>query len=213
MGIKITDDFRNKIIIKNFNHSQAFSMTDDVNIYSIKPHGNIPSIKIIDTPGFGDTRGIAQDKIIRDKIVDSFKNRLNTINVICFVAQSSNARLTANQKYIFTSILDLFGKDVQENFVAMLTFCDGKEPQIVQTLKVFDKIIPHIKVCWYHKFKNSAIYSDEIEDEFTQMFWKLGIKSFDAFIQQLLKIPRKSLTQVLKERQSLENLIKNLSMD
>ena len=41
----------------------------------------------------------------------------------------------ANQKYIITSILDLFGKDVQENFVAMLTFCDRKEPQIVQALK------------------------------------------------------------------------------
>ena len=42
------------------------------------------------------------------------------------------------------------------------------------------------------------------------------MKSFDAFIQQLLKIPRKSLTQlkeVLKESQSLENSIKNLSMD
>ncbi len=42
------------------------------------------------------------------------------------------------------------------------------------------------------------------------------MKSFDPFIQQLLKIPRKSLTQlkeVLKESQSLENSIKNLSMD
>lgn len=46
------------------------------------------------------------------------------------------------------------------------------------------------------------------------MFWKLGMKSFQGFIQQLLKIPIKSLTQskeVLKERQSLENSIKNLS--
>lgn len=74
--------------------------------------------------GFGDTRGIAQDKIIRHKIADIFKNRLNTINAIYFVAQSSNIRLTAKQRYIFTSILDLFVNDVKENFVAMLTFCD-----------------------------------------------------------------------------------------
>ena len=59
MGIKITDDFKYKIIIENFNHSQAFSMTDDANIYNIKPHGDSPAIKIIDTPGFGETRGIA----------------------------------------------------------------------------------------------------------------------------------------------------------
>ena len=218
MNIQITDDFRYKIIIENFNHSQAFSMTNSVNIYNIKPHGNNPAIKIIDTPGFGNTRGIKQDKIIRDQIADMFKNKLKTINAICFVAQSSNARLTINQRYIFTSILDLFGKDVQENFVAMLTFCDGKEPQIVEALKekdsIFDKIIPYIKGNWYYKFNNSAIYSDDIDDEFTQMFWKLGMKSFEGFISQLLKIPRKSLTQskeVLRERQSIENSIKNLS--
>ena len=212
MDIEITDDFRYKIIIENFNHR----MTDSVNIYNIKPQGNLPPIKIIDTPGFGDDRGIAQDKIIRDQIVDTFKKRLNTINAICFVAKSSNARLTADQRYIFTSILDLFGKDVQENFVAMLTFSDGGEPRIVPVLKeeIFDKIIPHIKGNWYYKFNNSAIYSEDVNDVFTQMFWKLGMKSFKGFIQQLVKIPRKSLTQskeVLKERQSLENSIKNLS--
>jgi len=90
------------------------------------------------------------------------------INTICFVTQSSNARLTANQKYIFTSILDLFGKDVQENFIAMLNFCYGKEPQIVPALKeegsIFDKIITHIKGNWYYKFNNSAIYSDDVND-------------------------------------------------
>ena len=213
MDIEITDDFRYKIIIENFNHR----MTDSVNIYNIKPQGNLPPIKIIDTPGFGDDRGIAQDKIIRDQIVDTFKKRINTINAICFVAKSSNARLTADQRYIFTSILDLFGKDVQENFVAMLTFSDGGEPRIVPVLKeeIFDKIIPHIKGRnWYYKFNNSAIYSEDVNDVFTQMFWKLGMKSFKGFIQQLVKIPRKSLTQskeVLKERQSLENSIKNLS--
>ena len=38
----------------------------------------------------------------------------------------------------------------------MLTFCDGKEPQIVTALKepgsIFDNIIPHIKGNWYYKF-------------------------------------------------------------
>ena len=48
-------------------------MTDDVNIYNIKPIGNRPSIIIIDTPGFDDTRGIKQDIIIRDKIAHTFK--------------------------------------------------------------------------------------------------------------------------------------------
>ena len=215
MDIEITDDFRYKIIIEN--HSQEISQVDSVDIYNIKPQGNLPPIKIIDTPGFGDTRGVVWDRKFRDLIADTFEKRLNTINAICFVAQSSIVRLTAKQKYIFTSILDLFGKDVQENFVAMLTFSDGREPQIVDVLKeegsIFAKIIPHIKGNWYYKFNNSAIYSEDVNDEFTQMFWNLGMKSFKGFIQQMVKIPRKGLTQskdVLKERQFLEFLINNL---
>ena len=55
--------------------------------------------------------------------------------------------------------MDWFGNDVKENFVVMLTFCDGKEPQIVTALKekdsIFDKIIS--QKFWYYKFKNNII--------------------------------------------------------
>ena len=36
MDIKINDDFRYEIIHENMNHSQAFSMTDSINIYKYK---------------------------------------------------------------------------------------------------------------------------------------------------------------------------------
>lgn len=120
-------------------------------------------IQIIDTPGFGDKRGIKQDMIISSQIEKTFKEELNCLNAICFVAQSSNARLTANQKYIFTSVLDLFGEDVKENFIAMLTFCDGGIPQVVASLEdpncVFSTVIQHTNKPWFHKFNNSAIFA------------------------------------------------------
>lgn len=120
-------------------------------------------IQIIDTPGFGDKRGIKQDMIISCQIEKTFKEDLNSLNTICFVAQSSNARLTANQKYIFTSVLDSFGEDVKENFIAMLTFCDGGIPQVVASLEdpncVFSTVILHINKPWFYKFNNSAIFA------------------------------------------------------
>ena len=77
----------------------------------------------------------------------------------------------------------------------MLTFCDGKEPEAIKALKkegsILDKIIPHIKGNLYYKFNNSAIYSDDINDEFTQMFWKLGMKSFKDFFKHLVQNPKK----------------------
>ena len=149
--------------------------------------------------------------IITGKIEKTFKEALNSLNAICFVAQSSNAKLTANQKYIFTSVLDLFGEDVKENFIAMLTFCDGGIPQVVAALEdsncVCSTVIPHIKKPWFYKFNNSAIFASNREDEFTKMFFKLGMKSFDEFTKKLIKLPRKSLTQskqVLEERNRLE---------
>ncbi|EDR22707.1 hypothetical protein EDI_320040 [Entamoeba dispar SAW760] len=122
-GIKITDDFRYIIINEDNlkqNRDQSKSQTSEVTIYNIKRTKRTPPIKIIDTPGFGDTRGIEHDKEITKQIKEAFETKVLDLNAICFVAQSSNPRLTASQKYIFDNIIDLFGKDVKKNFITML---------------------------------------------------------------------------------------------
>ena len=128
-------------------------------------------------------------------LIKSIFNDIKTINAVCFVIKSNITSLNYVQRYIFNTILDLFGKDLLENFIIMLTFCDGKEPEAVKALKkegsILDKIIPHIKGNLYYKFNNSAIYSDDINDEFTQMFWKSGMKSFKDFFKHLVQNPKK----------------------
>ena len=217
LGVQIDDNFRYKIINESLGTSQSVSQTSEVVIYNIKEANGFPPVQIIDTPGFGDTLGI--NTIITGKIEKTFEEKLNSLNAICLVAQSSNARLSVNQKYIFKSILDLFGEDVKENFIAMLTFCDGGNPQVITTLEdpncEFSSVIPHIQKPWYFKFNNSAIFSSNREDEFTKMFFKLGMKSFEKFTQKLIKLPRKSLTQskqVLEERNRLEKCIEILTL-
>ncbi|BFU21273.1 Zeta toxin/Type II/IV secretion system protein/Elongation factor Tu GTP binding domain/Septin/AIG1 family/50S ribosome-binding GTPase, putative [Entamoeba histolytica] len=219
-GIKITDDFRYIIINEDNlkqNKDQSISQTSQVTIYNIKRTKRTPPIKIIDTPGFGDTRGITWDIEITKQIKEAFETKVLDLNAICFVAPSSNVRLTASQKYIFGNIIDLFGKDVKKNFIAMLTFCDGKKPQVINALEskecIFSTIIPEIDNPWYLKFNNSAIYDDNTEDEFTQMFWKLGMKNFDDFITKLLNLPRISLEksrEVLKRRERIKVQLEGL---
>jgi hypothetical protein len=216
MGIDIDDDFRYFIIQEDTQKNQAHSQTENVTVYHIQPHQDFPSIIIVDTPGFGDTRGIDLDKVITELISFAFSKLITSINAVCFVAQSSNARLTANQKYIFNKVMELFGKDIAENFIAALTFCDGKEPQIVAALQekgsIFDEIIPLIKSPWYLKFNNSSIFSNS-NDEFSRMFWKLGMDSFKSFMDKLTRLPQKSLClskDVLNERKRLENTILRL---
>ena len=212
MGITIDTDFR-YVIVEEDDNSQIHSKTKDVNIYNIKAKdGSL--FQIIDTPGYNDTRGMSQDKIISQKIFEAFQTQLTSINAICFVVKSDAFRLSPTQKYIFHSILDLFGEDVKENFIAMLTFCDGGNSLVINTLKnkesIYSKIIPHVKNPWYYKFNNSAFFSLKRKEKFTEMFWDLGKESFINFISRLKELPKKSLSQsveVVKERKKLEGLI------
>lgn len=213
MGITISMKFRYFIISENDqNLSQAHSQTQDVTIYKIRSNKG-KCYKVIDTPGYGDVRGINQDKIITEKISKLFNEELHTVNAICFVARSSAPRLTPTNKYILHSILELFGEDVIPNFIAMLTFCDAELPQVLAALKepgsVYDIIIPHVKEPWYYQFNNSAFFSVN-SNAFTNMFWDLGMRSFNRFIQRLDEMEKKSLNQtrkVIDERRKLEELI------
>ncbi|GAB1222210.1 hypothetical protein ENUP19_0098G0022 [Entamoeba nuttalli] len=219
-GIRITDDFR-YIIINEGDLEQygdkSVSQRSQVTIYNIKRTKRTPPIKIIDTPGFGDTRGIEWDKEIIKQIEETIETKVLDLNAICFVVPSNNVRLTASQKYIFENIINLFGKDMKKNFIAMFTFCDGEKPQIINALQskdcMFSTIIPEIDNPWYLKFNNSAIYDDNTEDEFTQMFWKLCMKNFDDFITKLVTLPRISLEksrEVLKRREQIKTQLEGL---
>ena len=179
-------------------------------------NGN-PPITIIDTPGFGDSRGMKFDEKIIEMIRDLFKNWIDSVNGICFVASASSPRLTSTQKYIFSSIVSLFGNDIAENFIPMLTFCDGKEPQILASLldneSTFKKsIYEHIKDNnpWYLQFNNSAIFESNRTGKFTELFWELGMDSFKLFFTKLNSLSTKSLNHsksVLETRERMQNKI------
>jgi tRNA A37 threonylcarbamoyladenosine biosynthesis protein TsaE len=218
LGVEFEDDFRYIIIDEknvqgnNNKVDQTKSVTQNTTIYYIKKYKDFPSIILIDTPGFGDTSGPDKDKIIIEDIKNTFEKKLTKIDAICFVAQSSNVRLTANQNYIFSSVMSLFGKDIAENFIPMLTFCDANDPQILDSLVAEDSIfIPILNAIkkydpWYLKFNNSAIFTSSIS-QFNKLFWDLGMASFKVFIEKIKNLPQKSLDSsknVLRARQSIE---------
>jgi GTP-binding protein EngB required for normal cell division len=130
MEVTLGYNFRYVLIHEN-TLSQAHSQTQEVTMYNIRAK-NGKCYQLIDTPGYGDVRGVKQDIIITEKISKFIKDKLTYITAICFVARSSSPRLTPTQKYIFHSILELFGENVASNIIAMLTFCDGENPQVLQ---------------------------------------------------------------------------------
>lgn len=73
---------------------------------------------IIDTPGFGDTRGIEQDDRNMQNIL-KYINNLSHINAICFLLKPNSSRLNVFFRSCLMQIFDLLGA----NICKYLTFC------------------------------------------------------------------------------------------
>ena len=73
-------------------------------------------ICIIDTPGFGDTRGLEQDDLNLKHILQ-YLNKLTHLNAICILLQPNVTRLNSFYRTCLSQILDRFGWDLSENIL------------------------------------------------------------------------------------------------
>ncbi|AWP03558.1 Hypothetical protein SMAX5B_015489 [Scophthalmus maximus] len=235
VGVEWKDNFRFTLIVEDQSRSQAESQTSEVTVYKLNYQEGfkIPfSLTVVDTPGFGDTRGVGRDKEITEQIRKLFTSvdGVSEIDAVCFVTQASLARLTATQRYVFDSVLSIFGKDVAENIEMLVTFADGKQPPVLEAINVSGVPCPKndLGLPVHFKFNNSALFadnrcnsdraSDEDSDDdddhnFDEMFWNMGAKSMERFFTALHKMTTKSLQmtqEVLKERKQLETAVEGL---
>ncbi|XP_031177004.1 septin-7-like, partial [Sander lucioperca] len=135
MGVEWEDDVWFQIVEEE-KRSQSESQTSDVIVYQIFGFEDNPlpySLTIIDTPGYGDTRGIEHDDIISQRLLDLFQSEdgVDEINAVGLVMTASENRLNDRLKYIFNSVISLFGKDLEKNIVALITHSDGRTPKNV----------------------------------------------------------------------------------
>ena len=102
--VQFDDDFRLKLTNERRKKGgDAESCTDHISSYFIrKPRGgNIDyDLTIIDTPGFGDCRGVAKDMQTLEEFKYVFDKILTNINGICFVVKSADNRLDACQTFV-----------------------------------------------------------------------------------------------------------------
>ncbi|CAJ1440388.1 unnamed protein product [Effrenium voratum] len=223
LAIKFGEKVRFKVVNENETVTQASlkagaaaSQTDMVTAYKIPAIKGGPvksNLTIIDTPGFGDTRGLHFDTKIVDQMKQFFREfgqHVACLTGVCFVTQASAARLTESQQYVWDAILGLFGKDIEQNIAVCFTFADGEKPQALEAVRSGG--IPMTTCC---KFNNSALFVEPTQqsDALSKMFWDMGKKSMADFFHALLAFTPKSLhltKQVMDEREHLEATLESL---
>ena len=210
LGVQLNDEFRLKLIHEEV-ESQTKSVTKWISAYTFHKQDDFSlpySLTIVDTPGFGDTEGIARDREITSQIKEFFslpgERGIDHLDGIGFVTQGGQPRLTQTQIYIFDSVFSIFGNDVKDNIFTMVTFADSADPPVIGAITKAG--IP----CTTHfQFNNSALYTTK-RDTFAKMFWEMGSTSFSEFFDKFGKSQAVSLKltrEVLDNREQLETTI------
>eukprot|EP01132_Coremiostelium_polycephalum_P008479 gene8479-10420_t len=96
------------------------STTNECNEYLFEMNGS--KYNLVDSPGFNDTRGTAQDNINLDKILKKLES-LSTLGAIIVVINGSNPRLTVNMKNVLVKIKCNVPDSMKNSFCFVMTNC------------------------------------------------------------------------------------------
>ncbi|KAK7925148.1 hypothetical protein WMY93_007458 [Mugilogobius chulae] len=109
------------------------------------------TLTIIDTPGFGDTRGIERDQLITEQIRELFTaaSGVSDIDAVCIVVPSSLPAPHA------------IAEDIEENIRVLVTFADGQRPPVLEAITASEVPCPKKnKIPLHFKFNNSALFAN-----------------------------------------------------
>ena len=217
-GVQWDDDFRFMLNTDEESARHAHSKTRGITAYTIHKQQGSPfpyCLTIIDTPGFGDTEGLQRDKRLAAEIKDFLSmpspDGTNYIHAIGFVIQASSARLSPTQRYIFDTLLSVFGQGIVANILMLTTFADGKAPPVLEAATKAG-----IKYCKSFKFNNSALYPmegynmQEDAQQFDQMFWEMSYNSYSKFLDELRKMDICRLQERLKAQGQMKAILEGL---
>ncbi|KAM6901221.1 uncharacterized protein PEZ65_019387 [Lycodopsis pacificus] len=220
MGVKWEDDVFFQII-EDEKKEQSESQTSEVTVYEIFGFEDktLPySLTIIDTPGYGDTRGLEHDVIVSQRLFDLFRSKdgVHEIDVVGLVLKAGENRLSDRLSYIFNSVVSLFGKDLERNIVALITHSAGGTTK--NALKALDAA--NIKCARNEKneplhfqFNNcqNQARTGDIEDlEYEYKKATRGMKLFTDFLEKTASQKLEITVDVLNERIRLTACIQNL---
>ena len=188
-------------------------------LYNIKPTKvSKEPIRLIDTAGFGNTRGENYDKKITYDIKELFTNKIDYLHAICLIFKATENRLHDRAKQILDKLFLLFEKGIKDNIIIIFTFVDDFDN--VQNLYIFKnlnddnspfkKILGPIENLPHFEFNNLAYLTNNISkfifdfDECQTNFDKLL-----KYVSNLKPISLKGTVKVLEDRILISDYIKD----
>uniref|UniRef100_A0A3B4XAM0 Septin-type G domain-containing protein n=1 Tax=Seriola lalandi dorsalis TaxID=1841481 RepID=A0A3B4XAM0_SERLL len=220
MGVEFDDDIWFEIVEEE-KGSQSESQTSDVIVYEIFGFEDktLPfSLTIIDTPGYGDTRGTEHDLIVSHRLFDLFRSKegVHEVSAVGLVMKATENRVSDRLMYIFSSVMSLFGNDMEKNIVTLITHSDGRKPKnVLEALEAAKiKCARNEKNQPVHFLFNNCQKEDRTDDrEVLEQADKVtvrGISQFKDFLEKNAPQKLEKTVDVLNEHVRLTACIQNL---
>ncbi|XP_016334088.1 uncharacterized protein LOC107682326, partial [Sinocyclocheilus anshuiensis] len=143
------------------------------------------------------------------------------VDAVCFVIEASKNRLSDRQHYIISSILSLFGKDIVDNIVFLITHSDGLPPKnvlgAIKKAKIpcrRDKRGQPVNFLFNNR-QADALHNERRYIRAQRDAWEDSMEQMKQFLESLDEKNRRSLeltSNVLIERIRFEASISNLQL-
>ena len=197
---------------------QAVSQTDGVHLYYLKDYNNKPVI-IIDSQGYGDTRGQKYDEMVNEFFRYVFTSVIKHINIVCFISKSNINRLDILTKYIFSSVTILFSGDITENFIILSTFAtkdtQKKGPAFIESIQTDADFLNIQKrgmdEKWWFAFDNKLVLDNDEEDKLAKYSFSQLNELYEEKVKKLRPKSIKKCAEVLETRNQLKIQVNLLS--
>ncbi|KAL0189913.1 hypothetical protein M9458_017012, partial [Cirrhinus mrigala] len=222
LGVKFEDEEWYEIT-EEAARDQSESQTSEITMYEVFSEESPISLTIIDTPGYGDTRGLDKDLEVAENLATLFQSNdgVREIDAVCFVTQAAKNRLSDRQHYIISSVLSLFGKDIVNNIVFLITHSDGLPPKnVISAIKKAkipcrrDKSGQPVHFLFNNR-QAEARHTKKRHIRAQRDAWEDSMEGMMDFLQSLDERNRISLeltSDVLIQRIRLEAFISNLQL-
>ncbi|KAI1404242.1 hypothetical protein F4819DRAFT_448448 [Hypoxylon fuscum] len=201
------DDPTRILVINDSGAKQSESVTQLVTCFRIRPLSPLfqgKTMLIVDTPGYGDTRGVDRDVFVTAAMSEFFKT-VNHVNAIFFTCRANEARTTLLSP-VSTYVFSLFAKDVRSCLRTIYTFSDSGAPLARSALQRLEWPVENGEIA-----VNNSTFTIELDggrdDIVVREGWHRSVRNQFLVMQMLLHMPSvstKNSASVTQNRFQLE---------
>ncbi|KIP04161.1 hypothetical protein PHLGIDRAFT_57496, partial [Phlebiopsis gigantea 11061_1 CR5-6] len=99
---------------------QRQSQTNAALLYEFPSQNNV-LIRILDTPGFADTRGLTQDELHTQSIAETIRDSITNVHAILILTNGTVARFGATTDYVLATLMSMFPRTLVNNIGILFT--------------------------------------------------------------------------------------------